>query len=290
MSALPDRSFRPVIAVLLAHVLLATPAQAEPVADRLAEQFADSTAARSFLDVSPDTDVLRYVQKRQQTGGKPTMTYRGFSERYMTESFYQNGCGAYYRANHEAFKQTHERYGVGPSIILSIWGLETRFGAIQPEFEARRALLALAGSRYRSAFFRRQLTALTHAYLQGYLPESSVPSSWAGAMGQPQFIPTSYLHYARDGDGDEVRDIWTNPADVIASIGYYLKRRGWSEGRPVITKSSTDYARTVTADSATFRVTTNYTAVTEYNPSRYYALTAGQLMNTFRARCITSDS
>lgn len=274
-----------VLGVLVAGVLFAQPAGANPIVDAMAEQFNDSEAARAFLNTTPDTAVLRYVQKRRQTGGEPERSYRKFAERYRRESFYESGCEAY-RNNRRAFRQAQRRHDVDPGVILSIWGVETRFGAIKPSFEARRVLLALAQSDYRSDFFSDELKALTEEYLKGHLPRAAVRSSWAGALGQPQFIPSSYRRYARDGDGDGIRDIWTNEPDVIASIGYYLHEHGWAKNRPVIVADKSDDKKTVRTDSGTFTITSNYDVVQAYNPSRFYALAVGQLIETFQKRCI----
>ena len=121
------------------------------------------------------------------------------------------------------------QYGVQPRFILAIWGIETRYGAVRGTMPVVPALATLAYDARRSKFFRKELVAALRMVDRNYIDLPSMKGSWAGAMGQPQFIPTSYLAYAQDFDGDGRRDIWTNRGDVFASIANYLARHGWSD-------------------------------------------------------------
>lgn len=134
------------------------------------------------------------------------------------------------------------RYGVQPRFILAIWGIETRFGAIKADVPLIPALATLAYDARRSDFFRKQLFDALEMVNRGYIGLESLFGSWAGAMGQPQFMPSSYLAFAQDFDGDGRRDIWKSEADVFASIANYLARHGWRDdltwGRQVRTPRS----------------------------------------------------
>lgn len=140
-------------------------------------------------------------------------------------------------AHEELLRQVSERYGVQPRFILAIWGIETRYGAVKADVPLIQSLATLAFDRRRSSFFRSQLFAALEIADKGYMDIPHLFGSWAGAMGQPQFMPTSYLAYAADFDGDGRRDIWTNEGDVFASIANYLAKHGWRDdltwGRPV---------------------------------------------------------
>ena len=130
-----------------------------------------------------------------------------------------------------------EKYKVQPRFILAIWGIETRYGAVKADVPLIQSLSTLAFDRRRSKFFRAQLFSALEIANKGYMDVGGLFGSWAGAMGQPQFMPSSYLAYAADFDGDGRRDIWNNVGDVFASIANYLASHGWNEnltwGRPV---------------------------------------------------------
>ncbi len=138
------------------------------------------------------------------------------------------------------------RYGVDADIILGIWGLESNYGAAPLPHHAPQAIATLAYEGRRRADFERYLTALIEMVERGYAGPNELRSSWAGALGQPQFMPDAYLALAADWDGDGRRDIWSNRGDVAASIANYLKERGWRSGEPVFDEvrlpSGFDYA------------------------------------------------
>jgi membrane-bound lytic murein transglycosylase B len=126
--------------------------------------------------------------------------------------------------------QVAARYGVPPRIIVAVWGLESNFGRFSGVRPTIQALATLAWEGRRGAFFRGELLdALTIAD-RGDVGLDGLRGSWAGAMGQPQFLPSSYLRYAEDFDGDGSRDIWRSEGDVFASIANYLQQHGWTPG------------------------------------------------------------
>lgn len=131
----------------------------------------------------------------------------------------------------ELLGQVAQRYGVQPRFILAIWGIETRYGAVKADVPLFNSLATLAFDQRRAAFFRNELFAALQMLDRGYIDYPSMKGSWAGAMGQPQFMPSSYLAYSEDFDGDGKRDIWGNQADVFASIANYLAKHSWSSAQ-----------------------------------------------------------
>ena len=123
-----------------------------------------------------------------------------------------------------------ERFRVDPRIIVGIWGLESNFGSRTGTFNVVDALATLAFDGRRTGFFRGELMNALHILDHGDVTPSGMTGSYAGAMGQPQFMPSSYLRYAVSFGGSGRRDIWTSLPDVFASVGNYLARSGWRPG------------------------------------------------------------
>ncbi|MCW8107197.1 lytic murein transglycosylase [Alteromonas ponticola] len=121
------------------------------------------------------------------------------------------------------------RYGVQPRFIVALWGNESNFGKIQGNHDVLSALASLAYEGRREALFKKQFFAALTILHEGHTSLDAFKGSWAGAMGQSQFMPTSFLTYAVDYDGDGRKDIWNNYADVFASIANYLASEGWVE-------------------------------------------------------------
>jgi membrane-bound lytic murein transglycosylase B len=132
--------------------------------------------------------------------------------------------------HHDLLEEISATYGVPPSLLVSIWGFESNFGRFSGTRPTVAALATLAWDPRRSALFRRELFAALEILNRGDIDLASMKGSWAGAMGQVQFIPSSYLKYAEDYDGDGRRDIWSTPADVFASIANYMHGAGWTSG------------------------------------------------------------
>jgi membrane-bound lytic murein transglycosylase B len=123
------------------------------------------------------------------------------------------------------------RYGVPPGIVLSIWGIESNFGQFSGIRPIVSALATLAWDPRRATFFRGELFSALEILNRGDIEIENMRGSWAGAMGQPQFMPSSYLQFAEDFDGDGRRDIWHSSPDIFASIANYLKGAGWASGQ-----------------------------------------------------------
>ena len=124
-----------------------------------------------------------------------------------------------------------ERYQVEPHVLVALWGIESDFGRLTGGFPVIDALATLAWEGRRGTFFRGQLLAALEILDQGHVSREGMVGSWAGAMGQVQFIPTTFRAYAVDFTGNGRRDIWNSTADALASAANYLNQSGWSYGR-----------------------------------------------------------
>jgi membrane-bound lytic murein transglycosylase B len=123
------------------------------------------------------------------------------------------------------------RYNVEPAIIVALWGLESDFGRLPGNFPTISALATLTYDGRRGAYFRSELMAALRILDEGHIRVEEMTGSWAGAMGGPQFMPSSFLEYAVDYDGDGRRDIWNSRGDVLASIANYIRGLGWRGGQ-----------------------------------------------------------
>lgn len=133
-------------------------------------------------------------------------------------------------AKHRAvLEDVAQTFGVQARFIVALWGNESNFGKIMGKYPVISSLATMAYEGRREEMFKKQLYAAMDILRQGHISQDEFLGSWAGAMGQSQFMPTSFLHYAYDFDGDGKKDIWNNPADVFASIANFLKTEGWSD-------------------------------------------------------------
>jgi membrane-bound lytic murein transglycosylase B len=123
-----------------------------------------------------------------------------------------------------------DKYGVPAGLLVAVWGVESNFGRFSGVRPTIASLATLAWDQRRSALFRSELFSALEILNRGDIDVGRMRGSWAGAMGQPQFMPSSYLKYAEDFDGDGRRDIWQSRPDIFASIANYLKGYGWTEG------------------------------------------------------------
>lgn len=133
------------------------------------------------------------------------------------------------RENARALAEVSAKYRVQPRFIVALWGIETDFGRLTGGFPVVAALATLAHDGRRSAYFRKEFFHALRILQEGHIAPEKMTGSWAGAMGQSQFMPSSFLRYAVDHDGDGRRDIWTTKADVFASAANYLRGAGWRD-------------------------------------------------------------
>jgi membrane-bound lytic murein transglycosylase B len=141
--------------------------------------------------------------------------------------------------------QVEQQFGVQKRFIVALWGNESNFGNIMGKHSVINSLVTLSYDGRREALFKKQLFAALKILQQGHIQLDQFVGSWAGAMGQSQFMPTSFLDYAIDFDNDGRKDIWNNKADVFASIANFLKSEGWSNqitwGRQVTVPDNFDF-------------------------------------------------
>ena len=118
------------------------------------------------------------------------------------------------------------------AVIVALWGLESNYGQNMGNMNVIHALSTLAYKSHRQAFYRQELNAAVKILAGGHVAPEAFTGSWAGALGQCQFMPSNFIKLAQDGDGDGKKDIWGNRADVFASIAHYLQTHGWRPGQP----------------------------------------------------------
>jgi membrane-bound lytic murein transglycosylase B len=134
------------------------------------------------------------------------------------------------REHRHLLRETQAKYGIPAQILVAFWGLETHFGRVTGSFPTPAALATLAYDNRRSAFFRSELLHALTILEQKHLPPTEMKGSWAGAMGQMQFMPSTFLRYAVDANGDGRKDIWQSLPDAFHSGANYLRQSGWNSG------------------------------------------------------------
>ena len=132
-----------------------------------------------------------------------------------------------YQENYSLLKRIGREYGVEPQFIVALWGIETGFGKYTGNYSLISSLSTLAYDGRREAFFKKELFAALRIIDEGHATPQTLKGSWAGAMGQVQFMPSSFLNFAVDYDGDGRKDLWHTRADVFASAANYLQQHGW---------------------------------------------------------------
>jgi lytic murein transglycosylase len=198
----------------------------------VAAGIAPALIEREFAGLTPDPRVGG-LDTRQPEFSKPLSDYiRGV----VTDT--RVAIGTSKAAQVPQLAQIEQRFGVPREILLGIWGMESGFGAIQGDFDVIRSMATMAAQGRRRSFAEDQLIAALEMIGSGEATRSQLRGSWAGAMGQTQFIPTTFLTAAVDGDGDGRRDVWGSPADALASAANLLRQGGWAPGQ--------DWAREVT--------------------------------------------
>lgn len=134
-----------------------------------------------------------------------------------------------YNENKEDLTRIAKAFGVQPQYIVALWGVESNFGSLMGNYNVIEALSTLAYDGRREAFFRGQVFSALEILKQGHIQPKDMKGSWAGAMGQCQFMPSSFIAYAADGNNDGKKDIWQTKADVFASSANYLNKAGWND-------------------------------------------------------------
>ncbi len=137
----------------------------------------------------------------------------------------------YYKEHQQELEAIGQKYGVQPRFIVALWGLESSFGKIMGNYSVPSALATMAYDGRREAFFKNEFFLALDILQQGHVKLADMKGSWAGAMGQSQFMPSAFMSYAQDGDGDGHINIWQSRSDAFASIANYLKTRGWDNSQ-----------------------------------------------------------
>jgi len=294
-----------------------TPANFDALKTRLWPQAQAKGVTRATFDLAfrglaPDPRVLA-VTRREPEYGKPV---GGYIAAIASNARVETGKRKAAQWA-DTLAREEQVYGVDRHILLALWGIETSFGDSKDRFDVIRSLATLVQANYREPFFRGQLIAALKILQDGHVARDRMFGSWAGAMGQPQFMPSSFNDYAVDFSGDGKRDIWTSVPDVIGSMGNYMHKARWRPGVPwgfeVTVPGQFDYmksrgtfaewtARNVRrADSGefpksgsayllfpsgargpAFLVTDNFNAIKAYNNSDVYALAVGHLADRLR--------
>jgi len=230
-------------------MLLATVVQAkEPVAADEAAAFGSefsrrhgvpqAEVARVLTAARVEPRILELVSKPAET--KPWHEYRRI---FLTPSRIEAGV-RYWREHLDVLEAAQDRYGVPAEIIVAIIGVETHYGRFTGTFRVVDALVTLAFSYPpRGRFFRSELEEYLLLVREEGLDPLVPKGSYAGAMGMPQFISSSYRRYAVDFDEDGQRDLWHSPPDIVGSVANYFGRHGWQSNQPVISP-----ARVIGAD------------------------------------------
>lgn len=214
-------------------------------------------------------------------------------------------------------RRIENRYGVPGDVVLAIWGIETNFGSFLGGTKVTHSLATLAQRGRRAAYFRQELLTALEILEQRHVDPENMVGSWAGAMGQTQFMPSSYARFAQDFDGDGRKDIWRSLPDALASSANYLKRNGWRPGETwgyeIVLPEKFDLRKASATDATTiakwraqgirraggrdfprpddratlylpsgisgpaFLLLANFKAIKRYNNSNSYALAVGHL-------------
>lgn len=285
--------------------------------DAIQEGVSEETVHAALDPVMLDQRVLDLDQKQPET----TATFSSYIKNILTSDRIEQGR-LYLHQYASLLDGVSARYGVPPEIIVALWGIESHFGQYKGKYHIVDSLATLAYEGRRSDFFRKELINALHILDQNHLSATALRGSWAGAMGQCQFIPSTYLHYAVDYSGKGFPNIWTNNADVFASIANYISAEGWirsqSWGQKIhLTQDLSSHAVgldvqktlgewkdlgvTFTAedrlpawstkasviqpdgeDGPSFIVFDNYRAVMKWNRSTYFATAVGLLADRIR--------
>ncbi|MGV8985451.1 MAG: lytic murein transglycosylase [Cypionkella sp.] len=183
-------------------------------------------AALTGVDLRPDV----VLSDRNQT--EFTRTIWDYLDKAVSEDRIAAGRKAL-KTRGPLLRRIEAEYGVDAQVLLAVWGLESSYGVVRGNIPTVPALVTLASSTRRGAYFERELLAALRILQEGDVTAAAMNGSWAGAMGHTQFMPTSYLSLAVDFDGDGKRDIWSDdPGDALASTAAFLARWGWRKGEP----------------------------------------------------------
>jgi peptidoglycan lytic transglycosylase B len=181
---------------------------------------------KTLIGVEPVPQIL----ERDQAQAEFVLDLDAYLKRRLTRDTVRTAQNR--RTRHATLlKSISAKYGVPPRVLIAVWGLESSFGQFAGVRPTVPTLVTLAYDPRRGPMFRNELFNALQILDRGDIPLEQLKGSWAGALGQPQFMPSNYLLYAQDFDGDGHRDIWESQPDVFASIAYFLQQHGWKKDR-----------------------------------------------------------
>ena len=192
--------------------------------DAVAQGIPETVLEDAFSGLSePNTSIIKLDRKQPEK----TISFTQYVDNTVTASRIAEGR-ALLSEHQDLLREISAAYGVQPEYIIALWGMETNYGANTGNFSLIEALSTLAYEGRRAAFFREELMNALRIMASENIHSAEFVGSWAGAMGNCQFMPTSYLRYAVDWDKDGKRDIWNSLPDTFASIANYLHQSGWN--------------------------------------------------------------
>ena len=238
----------------------------------IAEGISGDLYDRAMTGLTPNERVVRALNTQPEFT-RPIWEYieGAISQRRM------DGGREQLAANTALFDGLESEYGVPREVLTAVWAMESNFGQVKGNYNLFQALATLAYDGRRQDFGRSQLIAALKISQQEGIDPSLMTGSWAGAFGHTQFIPTTFLAYAVDGDGDGVRDLWNSHADALASAASYLERSGWRANR--------DWGTEVKLpDGFNYALAGADVKRSIYNPATSYALAISYLSDGLRGR------
>ena len=194
-------------------------------ADARAMGVSEATLDSALSNISPIERIIE-LDRRQPEG---RLSFAEYLQRQTPDSRIERGRRLL-QENRDLLAEIGSAYGVQPRFIVALWGMETSYGSYTGGYPVIEALATLAYDGRRSDYFRRELLNALRILDEGHIAIADMKGSWAGAMGQSQFMPSNFLSLAVDHDGDGRRDIWTTRADVFASAANFLAKAGWNDG------------------------------------------------------------
>ncbi len=246
MLVLKLAQFVALISVLLLFAMSGSAEDFQIWLEKLRIEAKDKGISQSVLDealagIQPIPRVIELDRRQPEF----TLTFTQYRDRVVPQSRIKKGR-VKYRENRDLLEEIGGKIGVQPRFIVALWGIETDFGRVTGGFKVIHALATLAHDGRRSTYFRKELLNALQILDEGHIAPKEMMGSWAGAMGQSQFMPSSFLAHAVDYDGDGRRDIWTTRPDVFASAANYLAKSGWRAdqtwGREVKLPNDFDFA------------------------------------------------
>ncbi|MEX0582765.1 MAG: lytic murein transglycosylase [Sneathiella sp.] len=181
-----------------------------------------ATVDSAFANVQLIEKVVKLDRKQPET----VQTFQEYMAQRLPQSLVDSGK-AMLNENRAILEKVGREFGVQPRFIVALWGVETRYGKYTGGFSVIDALTTLAYDNRRAEYFRKELLLALKILDDNHIALADMKGSWAGAMGQSQFMPSSFVNFAVDYDADGRRDIWTTKADVFASAANYLSKSGW---------------------------------------------------------------